>query len=134
MVRMAYPPAAAPEVETVPMPPPPQAVGPAPIVFAQGAQAFVDARRIAGTKLIVPSDDVKTALSRAHITRLKGTFRVCLDPTGHVAQVLPARSTGFAAYDREILEKMRAWVYTPMLIDGAPVAICTSVTFIYNQR
>jgi hypothetical protein len=29
---------------------------------------------------------------------------------------------------------MREWVYSPYLIDGHAVPVCTGVTFIYNQR
>jgi hypothetical protein len=134
MVRMAYPLAAAPKVEMVPMPPP-SGPGPAPIVFFQAASPFGKARRIAGNKFVVPSDEIKDELAkRRGVSRLEGTFRVCLDATGHVAQALPARSTGFAAYDREILSTLRSWVYEPVVVDGAPAAVCTLVTFVYTQH
>jgi hypothetical protein len=38
------------------------------------------------------------------------------------------------AVDRHIRETMQAWRYSPFLLDGAPAAVCTAVTFIYQQR
>jgi hypothetical protein len=43
------------------------------------------------------------------------------------------KSTGFDAYDRLIEQKMLDWRYQPFLIGGKPTAVCTAITFIYQQ-
>jgi hypothetical protein len=134
MARLAYPPGQAPTVETLPMPPAPRQPGKRePIVFAAGTK-LVEGKRIYGTKTIRPDTETAKAMYRAHRDRTKGTFRVCLDETGHVASVLPAASTGYANYDRELMAGMQQWIYSPFSIDGQPAPVCTAVTFIYTQH
>jgi hypothetical protein len=135
MVRMAYPPGEAAAVETLPMPPPPSSGKREPIVFAEGAaRKFTEAKRIAGERFIHPDDRTKVAMHDSRVTRVVGSFRLCLDETGHVESVLPMRSTGFAAYDRELMAAMRSWVYSPFVVDTQTISICTAITFIYSQR
>jgi hypothetical protein len=43
------------------------------------------------------------------------------------------KSTGFAEYDRAIVDTIRAmWSYRPYVKSGQPEAACTVVTFIYT--
>ncbi len=65
---------------------------------------------------------------------MTAAFRVCFDEAGDVDSVLPITSTGFANYDLELMAAMRDWVYSPILLDGVAVPVCTGVTFIYRQR
>ena len=65
---------------------------------------------------------------------MTGSFRVCLDESGHVESVLPTTSTGYANYDRELMSTMQGWVYSPYTIDGVAVPVCTHVTFFYSQH
>ncbi|MBA3539283.1 MAG: hypothetical protein H0T79_06615 [Deltaproteobacteria bacterium] len=78
--------------------------------------------------------DPTPTIRDAGLERLTGSFRVCLDATGHVESVLPMRSTGFADYDRKLLGGMQQWVYSPYLVDGVAVPMCTAVSFIYVTR
>jgi hypothetical protein len=134
MERLAYPPDQGPSVETLPLPPPPTKPGKhEPLVFAAGAKA-IEGKRISGNKLIRPDPQTSIAIKssqRHRSSRVTGSFRVCLDETGHVESVLPLRSTGFANYDRELLAGMQQWIYSPYTVDGQPVPACTGVTFIY---
>lgn len=82
----------------------------------------------------VPDDDTKTAIHQAGGGRVSGTFRLCRDATRTVESVLPLRSTGFASYDRDILAAMQRWRYSPYMIDGKGVPVCTSIAFVYTQR
>jgi TonB family protein len=62
-----------------------------------------------------------------------GTFRICLDRNGRVEDLEPLRSTGYASYDRRILSTMADWVYSPFVVDGKPMPVCSAVTFVYDQ-
>jgi hypothetical protein len=135
MVRMTYPFGQGPETEVLPLPPAPTRTKREPMVFAEGTKhSLIEGRRIAGNKAIVPDDDTKSAIRDAGVERVQGSFRLCMDETGKVDSVLPLRSTGFAAYDRRIMGGILSWLYSPYMIDGQAVAVCTSVTFIYTQR
>jgi hypothetical protein len=133
MVRMAYPPDQAPATETIPMPSPPKRENVEPIVFAPGVKS-VEAKRVFGQKLISPDSDTKRAIAHTKIQRARGTFRLCMDTHGDVIEVLPARSTGYASYDREIIERMMMWKYSPFVLDGVSKPVCTHVTFVYTQH
>jgi TPR repeat protein len=97
------------------------------------APTAVEARRIAGIRNILPDDRTKTEISRSGRSKLVGSFKVCLQETGDVANVTLLKSTGFVEYDRTIVRTIYDWLYTPFLIDGVPARVCTAVTFIYSQ-
>jgi hypothetical protein len=100
---------------------------------APGMAKLLEGKRIAGEKMVVPNDVTKSEISSLGLSRIQGTFRVCLDETGTVESVLPMRSTGFASYDARILATIRTWRYSPYMINDEPVPVCTAVTFIYTQ-
>lgn len=87
--------------------------------------------RIGGTTLVVPDDVDKIALNGR---TLRGTFKLCLDETGHYEQGELMQSTGVPGYDAKIARTMMAWIYRPYVVDGAVVPVCTAITFIYQQR
>jgi hypothetical protein len=135
MIRMTFPAGQGPRVETLPLPPPPSTGKQAPIVFAEGAlRKFTEGRRISGTRAIVPDDLTKVAIQRSGILRIQGSFRICIDVTGHIESVLPIRSTGYAGYDRRLVAGITQWLYSPYLVDQTAVPVCTAVTFVYQQR
>lgn len=133
MARMAYPPNLAASVETLPMPPPPSKGKKKTIVFAEGAMRQAG-KRISGEKHIAPDRETQAAIRDVGVRHAIGSFRLCLDETGHVESVLPMRSTGFANYDRTLMSGMRTWVYSPYVVGGEPVPVCTAITFNYTQR
>lgn len=90
--------------------------------------------RTSGETRITPSDRMKTAIQRAQVSALIGSFQYCLGPTGKVDSVDLIRSTGVPDYDAMIMSGMREWQYAPYLDDGKPVPVCSSVTFNYTQR
>ena len=57
-----------------------------------------------------------------------------MDEAGVVDMVLPLVSTGYATYDQRLLAGIRAWRYSPFIVDGQPIPVCTSVSFVYTQR
>jgi hypothetical protein len=133
MARLGYPASAAPAVETIPMPPPPSKGVDAPIMLPAGSTLLMD-KRIKGDPQIGPDDQTRIAMDNARLHVVTGSFRLCLDETGHVESIMPIRSTGFADYDRELRGAMQQWLYSPFLVDGQPVPVCTEITFVYNQR
>jgi len=131
LVRMAYPADKAPLVETLPLPPSPSRSKKRPLVLA--SPTLLEGKRLAGEKAIVPDDVTKYAIQESGLSKIVGTFRVCLDDTGVVESVLPMKTTGFARYDARLIAAMKQWRYSPYLVDDQPVPVCTAVTFIYSQ-
>ena len=135
MVRLVYPLGHLRGAETLPLPLPLRATQHVIALKQSGSTTrLLEGQRIAGAINIVPDDETKSAIQRSGVRRVVGEFRICIDETGHVEEILPVRSTRVAAYDREIIAGMRRWVYRPFLIDGQPTAVCTGVTFIYSQH
>ncbi len=100
----------------------------------RGFHTLMEGKRIAGSKMIVPDDETKSQIAQLRVRKITGTFRLCLDEAGRVESVLPMTSTGFPAYDRNILAGIALWRYSSYTVDGEPVPVCTAVTFIYSQR
>lgn len=135
MVRMAHPADKAPPVETLPLPPPPsKSKRPALSIGQRQFHTLMEGKRIAGERFIVPDAETKSLVAQIRGAKVRGTFRLCLDEAGRVESVLPMKSTGLPAYDRDLLAGMYRWRYSPYAIDGKPVPVCTAVTFIYSQR
>lgn len=113
--------------------------GPRPVAAPGGGPGSVppqalEVYRIAGDKLIVPTDADKTMIHNSGQSRFLGSFKLCLDTRGEVANVAMLKSTGIFGYDRRIERTLYSWRYRPFLVDGQPTAVCTAVTFIYSQR
>ena len=120
-------------VAGAPPPPPPPPPPPAPPQIV--APTALEASRLAGEKNIIPNDVTKTEIMRSGKTKLVGAFKLCLSASGAISSVTMIKSTGFPAYDNKILQTMRGdWKYKPFAINGKPVPVCTSVTFIYSQQ
>jgi hypothetical protein len=90
--------------------------------------------RTSGLTAITPTDQLKTAIQRAGVSALVGSFQYCLAPTGKVDSVDLIRSTGVPEYDAAIMSGMHVWQYDPYLDDGTAVPVCSAVEFHYNQR
>ncbi len=130
MARLTYPPHGRAD-EILPLPAPPSRSKKRPLVLA--TSKLLEGKRIAGTKTIVPDDIDRLYIQRRGLGTLRASFRVCIDDTGVVESVLPIRTSGLSSYDARLLAGIRAWRYSPYLIDDQPVPVCTGVTFIYRQ-
>jgi hypothetical protein len=119
--------------ERLPFPAPTSRSNKRPIMIAPGAK-LVEGHRVSGHRDIAPDDRTKIAIQNASLTGVISSFRICLDEAGHVESVLPIKSTGFADYDRTLIDTMQQWVYSPFLVDDQPVPVCTAVTFVYRQK
>jgi len=87
--------------------------------------------RVAGTKLVVPDDEDKIHLNGK---RLIGSFKLCLDETGHYERGELIRSTGVPRYDAKLARTMMQWAYKPYVVDGVAIPVCSGITFIYTQH
>jgi hypothetical protein len=137
MERLAYPPGQAPSVETLPLPRPPSKPGHRDALLLANGARVLEAKRIAGTRMVIPNAETSAAIrrsSRSFDVRITGSFRICLDETGHVDSVLPIRSTGYASYDRQLTAGMEQWIFSPYTVDGQPIPVCTAMTFIFTQH
>lgn len=66
--------------------------------------------------------------------KLVTAYKLCIDTAGAVAVVEMLKPSGFPMYDAKLQREMRLWRYTPFTVDGVAKPVCTSVTFIYQQR
>jgi outer membrane biosynthesis protein TonB len=94
---------------------------------------MLEGSRIAGEKMIYPSDVTKTEINRSGKERILGSFKLCLTVGGEISSVNQLKSTGFPAYDARILQEMHNWRYKPYMVNGKAVPVCTAVTFVYSQ-
>lgn len=114
-----------------PPPPAPKVEDIAPKIVPQVA---LEQQRLSGEKHIVPSDEVKLQIKREGKTRVVTTVKMCLSSGGVVNKLTMLKSSGYPTYDQAIKATMRSWRYRPFMVNGKPVPVCTSVTFIYNQK
>jgi hypothetical protein len=87
--------------------------------------------RASGSKYIYPDDMDNIDL---HGGRLIGSFKLCIDETGHYESGTVIKSTGLPRYDAKIARTIMQWTYHPYLAGGVAVPVCTAVTFIYSQH
>jgi periplasmic protein TonB len=90
--------------------------------------------RIAGNDRIVPPEPVRLAMRRADQSQVVAVIKMCLASDGRVRSLEAISSSGYPQYDAEILREMRAWRYRPYEVDGAPVPVCTAVTFVFRLQ
>lgn len=87
--------------------------------------------RLSGERYVYPDDRDKLHLRGK---RISGSFKLCLDETGHYESGTLLQSTGIPNYDAKIARSLMQWVYRPYIVDGAAVPVCGGFTFIYSQR
>jgi hypothetical protein len=86
---------------------------------------LLEPHRLTGKKNITP-DAIQPSMN------LRGSFKICLDVEGHAADIKVLQSTGHATYDRKIVAHMWQWSFTPVVLDGNPIPVCTAATFIFT--
>jgi len=98
------------------------------------AATAIEASRLAGSRMISPDDTTKVTIQNNGNPKIVTAAKLCLSNTGAVQGITILKSSGFPTYDQRIQREMQAWRFKPVLVDGKPTAVCTSVTFIYNQK
>jgi hypothetical protein len=122
-----------PPAQPPPPPPPPSTWTPPPSPPINIPPTLLEGQRLAGNKNIVPDDPTKTAIAQSGKDKLVGSFKLCITDAGDIASITMLKSTGFAAYDNRIQTEMKLWRYSPYVVNGKQVPVCTAVTFIYSQ-
>lgn len=126
--------ACASQAEPPPAAPPAAASSPQPFGAALVAPSVLDARRVKGEFMISPDPWSRAEMSERGMSRVTYAAKVCISTTGKVGSIRTLESTGIPRYDLTIIREMSRWEYTPYIVDGRPVAACSSVTIIYNRR
>jgi periplasmic protein TonB len=90
--------------------------------------------RIDGDDQIRPTRDVQLGMLNAGQETVRGTFRLCVDAGGAVSSVKRLGSTGYDAYDADLMRGMQSWRYRPYMVDGQPAPMCTVVVFSYRIK
>ncbi len=97
------------------------------------APSTVAGYRVKGDSMIAPDDMDKWAMAEHEVSRVTYSGKICIGTDGHVASIRMLQSTGIPGYDRKIQRRISEWEYSPFMVNGRPVAVCTGVTMIYNQ-
>lgn len=93
--------------------------------------AALQSQQISGPRTIQPSRRDAEAMAASGKAVL-GVVTLCLDDKGAPTEVTPVRSTGYPDYDARIRSGVEAWRFRPQLVDGNPVAVCSSVTITFR--
>ena len=88
-----------------------------------------DLTRVSGNPNIHPDARTQTRIDRDGRSVVTARVKMCLTASGAVESVNVSQSSGYSAYDNQILSEMRTWRYQA---EGAPV--CTTITFNYRQQ
>jgi TonB family protein len=98
------------------------------------APPVIQKLRISGDTQIHPSDVTRTAMLRDGKSKVLGIVKLCLDTAGRVTHASVVKSTGFADYDRLLVGGVRTWRYTPVMIAGRAVPVCSTVSFSFSMK
>jgi len=90
--------------------------------------------RIAGDTAVHPSTSTQTLMMRDGADKVVGTIKICIATDGSIASASLQRSTRYPDYDAKLVTAARDWRYRPYTLNGAPVPVCSMVTFIYRTR
>jgi hypothetical protein len=101
------------------------------LAASAGARSLVtpsqmETLRVQGDTQIRPDTATADAIAKAG-KRVIGTFKVCIDTRGAVADVRLLKSTGYPTYDGDLRRGVLTWKYRPI-----KVPVCGIVTFLYT--
>ena len=106
---------------------------PTPEVKLLPPTVLSELRRVAGDPQIQPPTSTQNAMRHANEKRTVAVVKMCLDRRGGVDRASIVKSSDHAEYDAKLLSNIRRWRYQPYRAGGVAIAICTHVTFIYQQ-
>jgi len=104
-----------------------------PVAATIVAPSVAAGLRIAGNEKIYPPDSVRVAMMHAGEDKLQGTVKLCVSATGAIDSVKLLKSTGYGAYDAELMREMQAWSYRPYRVSGKALPMCTVEVVIYRM-
>jgi TonB family protein len=117
--------------------PPALVTAPKPVVVqapTNVAPSVIGALRTDGDPQIHPPDTAQNAMIRDGKTKVFGIVQLCLDTSGRISKTKMLRSTGYPAYDSELLAGVRTWRYDPHRVNGTAMPVCSTVHFNYSIR
>ncbi len=94
---------------------------------------MVEGHRIAGERNIQPDEETVIAMQHAGV-KATPAVKLCIGLDGVPTEITIMRPSCFPRYDAQIKLRMSEWRYSPYLVDGVGVRVCTSVTFIFRVR
>jgi TonB family protein len=124
-------PAPAPTPAPAPPPAPRVVAPPAPPQKAEAPHAIPPATLkgllASSTKIDVP-DVVITQMKHDEKKKTNAVIKVCIGTGGEVTAASVMKSSGYAAYDDNLVNGIRGWRYRPFLVDGKTVPACSAVS------
>ena len=90
--------------------------------------------RISGDTQIQAPDVVKTEMLRDGKDRAIGTLKLCIAADGGISSVSVMGSTKYPAYDARLVAGARTWRYNAYTVNGRPMPVCSTVTFVYTIK
>jgi cysteine-rich repeat protein len=90
--------------------------------------------RISGETQVHPDDITQTQMIHDGVSRVAGVVKLCIAADGSVGLTRMLASTKYAAYDAALVAAVTGWRYQPYRLDGAPVAACSTVRFVYTLQ
>lgn len=88
--------------------------------------------RISGNTDVRLSKETKDAMLRDHMDSPRAVLRLCVDRTGLVTESTLMVRTGYTEFDSRVIEAVREWQFRPYLVGSTPLAMCSTVDFVYN--
>jgi serine/threonine-protein kinase len=137
-VEVAAPPIAVTPPESQPAQPEPplakQPASPAPVAPKVPATLVPPATLkglIASSTSIEPPDNVQHQMMRDEVKKASAVIKVCIGNDGAVTTASVARSSGYPAYDQELVAGVRTWRYRPYMVNGQATPACSAVAFAF---
>jgi cysteine-rich repeat protein len=98
------------------------------------APTAMSALRLTGETQVHPSDMTQQQMMRDGRDTISGTVKLCISTGGSVTSAGMIVPTRYSAYDAALLAAVYGWRYQPYQLNGAAVAACSSVTFVYRLQ
>lgn len=92
----------------------------------------LDLHRLGGDRALFPSDAVRAQIAHDRRSQLQIPIKVCVDKLGRVFAIEILASSGYLAYDLDLINGVAGWTYSPV-VDDEPIEVCSVVQFVYNQ-
>lgn len=114
-----------------PPPPPPPPPAPPQVVPPKA----LESSRTGGNPEIRPDEASRKQIIKDGKDKVVSSWKLCLDNKGVISTVSMLKSSGYPGYDTKIETTMRTtWTYSPYILNGKAVPVCSAVTFIYSQK
>ncbi len=92
------------------------------------------ALRISGETHIDAPSVVQVQMERDGKDKTSATLKVCLAATGDIVSVAALKSSGYAAYDHQVMAAVQGWRFRAGQADGHAVPVCSALTFVYALK